>query len=28
LGKKELKNIAEGNTELTEWREAKKQFML
>jgi hypothetical protein len=28
LGKKELKNIAEGNTELVEWSEAKKQFKL
>jgi hypothetical protein len=28
LVKKELKNIAEGNTELVEWSEAKKQFKL
>ncbi|MDR3696720.1 hypothetical protein [Mucilaginibacter sp.] len=28
LGKKELKNIAEGNTELVEWSVAKKQFKL
>jgi len=28
LGKKELKNIAEGNTELVEWSAAKKQFKL
>ncbi|CAN5186284.1 hypothetical protein BH09BAC6_BH09BAC6_25770 [soil metagenome] len=26
LGKKELQNIAEGNTELIEWSEAKKQL--
>lgn len=26
LGKKELKNIASGNTELLPWEEAKKQF--
>jgi hypothetical protein len=28
LGKKELQNIAEGNAELLEWSEAKKQFKL
>jgi hypothetical protein len=28
LGKKELKNIADGNTELMEWKEAKKQFKI
>ena len=28
LGKEELRNIAKGNTQLMEWREAKKQFML
>lgn len=27
-GKKELKNIEKGNTELLEWTEAKKQFNL
>jgi hypothetical protein len=27
-GRQELKNIAEGNTELMEWSEAKKQFKL
>ncbi|HEY5326796.1 MAG TPA: hypothetical protein VIJ27_07335 [Mucilaginibacter sp.] len=26
LGKNELKNIADGNTELIEWSWAKKQF--
>ncbi|MFI5139651.1 MAG: hypothetical protein ACHQIM_17655 [Sphingobacteriales bacterium] len=26
LGKKELQNIADSNTELIEWSEAKKQF--
>jgi len=28
LGKKELHNIAEGNTELIEWNVAKKEFKL
>lgn len=28
LGKQELKNIAEGNTELIDWTDAKKQFKL
>jgi hypothetical protein len=28
LGKKELQNIASGNTELLSWDEAKKQFKL
>ena len=28
LGKEELKNVAEGNTELMEWSEAKKHFKL
>ena len=28
LGKNELKNIADSNTELIEWSEAKKQFKL
>jgi len=28
LGKKELQNIAEGNTELMEWNVAKKGFKL
>jgi hypothetical protein len=28
LGKKELKNIADGNTELVEWSVAKTQFKL
>jgi len=28
LGKKELKNIAEGTTELVDWNTAKKQFKL
>lgn len=28
LGKKELQNIAGGNTELMEWSEAKKHFKL
>ncbi|GAC1311904.1 MAG: hypothetical protein NVSMB24_32370 [Mucilaginibacter sp.] len=27
-GKKELQNIAEGNTELLDWNESKKQFTL
>jgi len=26
LGKKELRNIASGNTELMEWSEARKQY--
>jgi hypothetical protein len=28
MGKKELQNIAEGNTELLNWNESKKQFKL
>ena len=28
LGMRELNDIAEGNTELVEWSEAKKQFKL
>jgi hypothetical protein len=28
LGKKELQNIADGNTELIDWNETKKQFKL
>ena len=28
LGKEELKNIADGNTELIEWSVAKKQFKM
>ncbi|MEO6632564.1 MAG: hypothetical protein ABIN13_12600 [Mucilaginibacter sp.] len=28
LGKKELQNIADGNADLMDWSEAKKQFKL
>jgi hypothetical protein len=28
LGKEELRNIADGNTELKDWSEAKKHFKL
>jgi len=28
LGKKELQNIADGQTELIDWIEAKKRFIL
>ena len=28
LGKEELKNLADGNTELVEWNKAKRKFKL